>query len=295
MVDYRNASISSDGASLVSVGAVQNAGLWRLPADGGRPERIPSQKEDGLAGVAWLDAETIVFTSIDGGSPQIWTMSADGANRRQITTEGSNFSPRPTRDGRTIFFVATRQGDSGIWRMDRSGARARRIADAGGRWDLALAADEQSLYFTAPNRDHLDSTWSVPAAGGPATLLVSGLTHAAASPDGREIAGVWQRSSEAEPVLAVFRIAGGEPRSVFSVRVGGDGSVWWSRDGRALYYTTTDRLNVWRQPLTGGPPTTVTDLEDGMIARGDLSFDGGSLLAVRAYPLRDAFLITGFR
>jgi hypothetical protein len=32
-----------------------------------------------------------------------------------------------------------------------------------------------------------------------------------------------------------------------------------------------------------------------MIARGNLSSDGRSLLAVRANPLRDAFLITGFR
>jgi hypothetical protein len=39
----------------------------------------------------------------------------------------------------------------------------------------------------------------------------------------------------------------------------------------------------------------VTGLADGMIARGDLSSDGRSLLAVRANPLRDAFLITGFR
>jgi sugar lactone lactonase YvrE len=74
-----------------------------------------------------------------------------------------------------------------------------------------------------------------------------------------------------------------------------NGGVWWSRDGRALYYTNADRMNVWRQPLSGEAATAVTGLADGMISRGDLSSDGRSLLAVRANPLRDAFLITGFR
>jgi len=62
-----------------------------------------------------------------------------------------------------------------------------------------------------------------------------------------------------------------------------------------LNYTSSDNVNIWRQPLPGGPPTTVTDLGDGMISRGDLSADGRTLLAVRVHPVRDAFLITGFR
>jgi hypothetical protein len=71
--------------------------------------------------------------------------------------------------------------------------------------------------------------------------------------------------------------------------------VWWSPDSRALHYTNADRTNVWRQSLNGGAPTEVTGLADSMITRGDLSPDGHSLLAVRVNPIRDAFLITGFR
>jgi len=66
-------------------------------------------------------------------------------------------------------------------------------------------------------------------------------------------------------------------------------------EGGALYYTNADRTNVWRQPLQGGPAIAVTDLSDGMINRGELSPDGRSLLALRVNPLRDAFLMTGFR
>ena len=297
IVEYRNASVSADGASLVSVGGLQNAALWRLPlAGGGRIEKIPSQKQDGLAGLAWLGADRIVFTSFDGGTPQIWTMAPDGSDRRQITTEGGNFSPRPTRDGRTIYFVSMRDGRSGIWQMERDGSGARPVAPAHELWDLVLSPDERQLLFCAPGPDRRDSTWAVSTAGGQPSLLVGGLTHAAISPDGRAVAGFWQDRPDAQPVLAVFDIAEGRPSSVFAtVSAMMNGGVWWSRDSRALNYTSSDNVNIWRQPLPGGPPTTVTDLGDGMISRGDLSADGRTLLAVRVHPVRDAFLITGFR
>jgi hypothetical protein len=73
------------------------------------------------------------------------------------------------------------------------------------------------------------------------------------------------------------------------------GGVWWSRDGDALLYTTPERANVWRQRLAGGPPVRVTAFADGITMRGDLSPDRRTLVAFRGNPLRDAFLITGFR
>jgi Tol biopolymer transport system component/DNA-binding winged helix-turn-helix (wHTH) protein len=296
IIEYRNVTVSADGSSLVSVGSLQNAGLWQLPLAGDRLERVPSQKEDGIAGLAWLDPKTIVFTSFDGGTAQIWTMGLDGSGRLQITTDGSNVSPRPTADGRTIYFVASRDGRTGIWRMDRAGAAQRLLAEAPELWDLALSSDERSLLYTGPSVDRIDSTWTVSTNGRQPSLLMKGLTHAAASPDGQMLAGFWQARPNAPPALAVFPITGGEPLSVFAGGVSTlNGGVWWSRDGRALYYTSADRMNIWRQSLDGGAATAVTGVADGTISRGDLSPDGRSLLAVRANPLRDAFLITGFR
>ena len=51
VVEYRSVSLPVDGSFVVSVGSVQNAGFWRVPLGGGRLERIPSQKEDGLGGL----------------------------------------------------------------------------------------------------------------------------------------------------------------------------------------------------------------------------------------------------
>jgi len=180
--------------------------------------------------------------------------------------------------------------------MDRPGPQRRLIAEVAELWNPVLSPDEERLFFTAPSADRTDSTWTVPSDGGQPALLVKGLTHATMSPDGAALAGFLQERPSAQPTLAVFPASGGPLSRVFAGSVSAvHGGVWWSRDGRALYYTNADRTNVWRQPLQGGPAIAVTDLSDGMINRGELSPDGRSLLALRVNPLRDAFLMTGFR
>ena len=155
--------------------------------------------------------------------------------------------------------------------MDGSGAGQRLVAEVPESWDLALSSDERSLLFTGPSVDRVDSTWTVSTDGGQPSLLVKGLTRAAESPDGRALAGFWARPN-APVALAVFPRAGGNPTVVFPGNVPAfGGGVWWSRDGRSLYYTNADRMNVWRQPLGGEAATAVTGLADGMIGRGDLS------------------------
>jgi sugar lactone lactonase YvrE len=264
---------------------------------GERPQKIPSMKEDGTAGLSWLGRDSIVFTSSDGGSLQLWTMKTDGSNRRQLTSGGWNVWPRATRDGKTIFFVSDRNGKPAIWRMDGDGNNPRLLVTATEPHELTLSADEQSVFFTAVGPERLDSTFRVSVDSGAATLVAKGLVHAAASPDGKAIAGLLQESRTAVPVLATLPAAGGGAAKTFNVPVAmtAGGSVWWARDGKALLYTNSDRMNIWRQPLRGGAPAAVTDFVEGAIVRADLGADDRLMLMCRGITLRDAFLISGFR
>ena len=297
VVEYRNVTATADASALVSVGAMQNGSVWQVPLGGsGSSAKIPAMKDDGAAGIAWLDTNRIAFTSIDGGRPQIWTMNADGSARRQLTTDGWNVWPRPARDGRTIYFVSTREDNVGIWRMNADGTAQQPIAKAAEAHDLVLSGDGRSLLFSAPAADRIESTWTVPVQGGEPLLLVKGLTRASASPDGRTVAGVWQERPDANAVVAIFPAAGGAPIERFDRFVASvNGGVWWSRDGESLLITAADRTNLWRQPLRGGPPVQATGFADAVINRGDLSADGRTFLAFRGNPIRDAFLITSFR
>ena len=298
VVDYRNVTAPADASSLVSVGSLQNGSVWRVPLNGAdHPVKLPTLKDDGAAGVAWLDANTIVFPSIDGGGLQLWTMALNGSARRQLTTDGWNVWPRPTRDGATIYFISTRGNRVGVWRMNRDGSAQQHIADTGAAHDLVLSADERLLLFTAPSADRVESTWAVPVEGGRPTMLVEGLVRGSASPDGRSIAGIWQPRPEVNPVLAIFPVSGGAtPLQTFDRQLASvNGGVWWSRKSDALYFTSSDRTNLWRQPISGGPATQATNFADSMINRGDVAADGRTFLAFRSNPMRDAFLITSFK
>lgn len=297
VVEYRNVTATADSSALLSVGSLPNGSMWSVPLGANtRAVKIPTMKDDGAAGVAWVDSDTIAFTSLDGGGPQIWTMAPDGTGRRQLTTDGWNVWPRPARDGNTIYFVSTRGKEVALWQMNRDGTAQRRLAAAPGAHDLALSADGQSLIFTAPSDDRTESMWTVPVTGGQPTLVVKGLTRATPSPDGRRIAGIWVPRPDANAVLAIFAAGGGAPQRVFERSPASvNGGVWWSRGGDALYFTAADRTNLWRQPMNGGQPSEVTGFADAMINRGDVAADGRTFLAYRGNPMRDAFLITAFR
>jgi len=66
-------------------------------------------------------------------------------------------------------------------------------------------------------------------------------------------------------------------------------------DARTLLYTTSERTNLWRQPLAGGRPEQVTNFSDLWVLRFALSGDGTTLLLSRGSAQRDAYLLTNFR
>ena len=60
---------------------------------------------------AWLDDNTLVFTSDRSGSPQIYKVAVSGGKATRITFDGSyNASPASSGDGRTLAFVHANGG-----------------------------------------------------------------------------------------------------------------------------------------------------------------------------------------
>jgi Tol biopolymer transport system component len=297
LIDYRNITISRDGRSIVTVGTDLAPMLWVAPSDGGGElRRVPSSRYDGVSGVAWMPDGRIVFTTRQGFTSQIAVMAVDGSNRQQLTTDGVNVWPHVSRDGKTIVFVAARGNERGIFRMNADGGDKRLIADVPDASYLDLSADGQAVFFTS-SRDGGSSTWRVAIGGGPATLVAALFDRAAVSPDGRWLAGLLHPSVTGTFAIGVIPVDGGKPVHVFAGApfTSQGGVVQWTADGQGLLYTTAERMNMWRQPVSGGAPTRVTNFSDQTIFKGSRSPDGKTLLIARGAQTRDAFLITNFK
>ena len=67
LLEYRNVSVRSDGMAFVSVGLDAAYTLWRIPIRGGNPQRIASERYDGLLGVAPLPDGRAIVSSGERG------------------------------------------------------------------------------------------------------------------------------------------------------------------------------------------------------------------------------------
>jgi Tol biopolymer transport system component len=293
VIDYRNVSVSADGASILTVGTDPTASLWTIPLDGTEPRKLASTRFDGRLGVAWLGPR-ILFTALNGREMQIWIMDADGSNRHPLTTDGESAWPRPSHDGKTIAFFASRGGDLGIWRMDADGSNAHKLAAVPDAFSLDITPDDRWITFSSA-MDGTNATWRVSIDGGTPERLAP-MERAGLSPDGTRLVGVY-RGDGASFGLAVVPIGGGEPTWIKTPEpmASAGGVMTFTRDGRGLLYTTAERSNLNLYRFAEGTSARVTRFAEDFFLRGDLSPDGKLLLATRVAAAQEPYLITNFR
>jgi len=77
--------------------------------------------DDGVdGGLSWTEDGKIVYRSIAGGYPNIWSMAPDGTGQRQLTINSpENRSASVSPAGRYVVWVSHR---SNIWRMNVDGS-----------------------------------------------------------------------------------------------------------------------------------------------------------------------------
>ena len=263
LIDYRSSATAADGKSIVSVGLDANPVLWTIPLDGkGEPRKLPSLRYDGTFGVSWGVDGQIMFTSPVRGALQIWTMNLDGSNRRAITTEGTSAWPSLSRDGRFVAFSGVRGEQRGVWRMNPDGSDQRLVAAVPNATFLDTTPDSQWITFTT-DQDGAPSLWRVASTGGTPERLVDRLERGALSPAGDRVFGVFAQTPRYEG--AVLPLAGGEPMwipSDGSAATGGNGIYAWAPDGKGVYFTTAERMNLFSYRFGAPAQTNVTKFND---------------------------------
>jgi len=113
-------SFSPDGNRLaVALSYEGNPDIYVLDIDSGKTRRVTNSGAIDTE-PAWIDDDTLVFTSDRSGGPQLYEISARGGRANRITFEGRyNASATVSVDGKTVAFVHGSDGRYQIAAIDR--------------------------------------------------------------------------------------------------------------------------------------------------------------------------------
>ena len=299
VLDYRKVSVAADGASLLAIGQESEAKVYLVPLDGSSPQRLATERYDGLQGIAQLPDQSLILTTVISGLSQILHVSSDGRTRTLLTKEGANTFPAVSRDGAKVAMVSTRDGQVGVWGMNVDGSDQRLLAHIPAAAWLSFTADG-SRVICSSFANTVPSTWSVPIGGGQAVEIARHFSRGVVSPDGKWLGGQYVPAGNTENTssfAAIVPADGGAPPRLLAPMgfATGAGVVAWAPDASGMILSTRERFNLWFFSTNADPPKQLTNLRDEEFMRGVLTVDGRSIIAARGTFNRDVYTIRGFK
>ena len=296
MIEYRNASLTRDGRTMVAVGFEASTGLSIVSLETGEERVLPAERSDGGPGVAW-DGQQIFYVKALPRELQIWTMKTDGSDPRELIRD-----VRPalavSPDGRTLVYSAERDGRVQLLRADVNGRDVRPLAPVPDATWLTFSPDGRWVLFTS-SKDGEPATYKVPVEGGEPALVARDFQRAVVSFDGGLVAGVHRSTGQDQDQIALAVLSLADGRVVHRLPgyapATGSGGFAWAPDDASLFFTSVERMNIWKWTFAGGEPRKVTNFSERAIIRLALSPDGKSALVSRGNAVRDAFLFTNLR
>lgn len=296
--NYDDLSITADASRLTAVQIQSVSNIWVAPDADARGAKQVKSESGGLEVLAWTRDGQIVYRSSAGGNgADIWIMSADGSNARQLTV-GARVSRglAVTPDGRHIIFSSDSAGQFNLWRVDTDGGNLRQLTSGDGDFYPQCTPDGRWIVYQVD--EVIDPRlWRVPIEGGqPVQLTKTRAMKPAISPDGQMVAYVYL-DIELNPSrwgIGIVSSEGGDRlrRFDFPPTVTYR-QVRWSRDGKSIAFINSPGglSDIWIQPLDGRPTKPLTTLKSEQILAFDWSPDGRSLAFVRRIETADVVLM----
>jgi dipeptidyl aminopeptidase/acylaminoacyl peptidase len=240
--------------------------VYVVPLQGGAPRQLTHEgSNDGSVNERprWSpDSKQIFFTSNRGGSSQIWAMSADGSNPRQVTkfaAEAGGILVSP--DGKKIVFLSSVYPECGadnacnqrkIEEESKSKLKARIYTSLLYRhWNEWQGARRQHLMVVNP--DGADLKDLTPGPNDVPPFSLGGQDDYAISPDSNEVA--FAMNVDPDPATStnsdiyVVPIAGGDVKRI-TTGPGADNTPLYSPDGKLLAFRSQPRAGYesdrWR-------------------------------------------------
>jgi len=239
--------------------------LYAMDFDGRNPRRLTAHKSLVLNPDA--RAGKIVFTSYLHRFPQIWTMTADGSDQKELTTGLElNASPALSPDGSQIAFAGSSRGNVDVYVMSASGGAARRLTttrslEASPDW----SPTGRQIAYTS-DQTGTPQIWIMDAEGTNARRLTfagNWNDEVAWSPRGDRIAFACR--NEGDFNICVMDVATGATLQLTSE--GSNGHPAWSPDGEKVVYQSRrgGRTQIYTMDaIDGGNKKVLTEGSNNM-------------------------------
>ncbi len=299
LADYYCLTGSADGAYWVALQEKVASSLWTSPkGDWARARQVTPGVDsvDGNSGFTWTGDGSILYTSRHSGGESIRIVDPDGRNVKDFSLgPGLNRRPSACPNGHYILYTSQTDGGRNVWRTDSEGRDIKQLTFGNGDGFAQCGPDSKWFIYASGNKGH-PTLFKMSIEGGQPTPISDKYRDAPRlSPDGRWIAGAFEDPPK-HTEIAVVSVDGGELRWPSDVPedIDWNAHVAWTPDGRGVIYSLIRGgvSNLWIQPLSGGPPTPLTDFKEGLIFSFNWSPDGSQLVLARGSITDDAVLFT---
>ena len=289
-------SVTADGESFAAVQTNTTNSIWVGEAESGAETFKEIASEVGeLHPLHWTPDGRIVFRSNKDGVSNLWTMDADGGNRRQLTTNaqvdsrGMCVSP----DGKYIVFASWRSGKSNLWRVDAAdGGNLTRLTDGEADSYPRCSPDNRTVIYQKGIYAK-PTLWKVPLTGGESAPLTDFRAKwAAISTDANRVS--YLQMADNKWRMGVISVEGSAMQQRVDVPADlAESTIYWSLDNQALFYIAAVGSvgNIKSLPLNGSPAKPLTNFTSHLLADFSLSPDGKRLAVTRTLSLSDVVLI----
>jgi Tol biopolymer transport system component len=231
-------------------------------------------------GADWTNDEKIVYSAMDDGNADIFTISEDGGERKQLTSDASaEISPKLSADGRFLIFMSNRTGQMDVWRSDANGTNTKQLTTNGNVKDSIISPDGEAVFYLVQDSETMVETlWRVSINGENPTKLTDRATRSPRiSPDGKTIACYISNPETRAMMLALVSAETGEVLKYPATPQNDDVPFLdWSKDGGNLFVVLQrgKPFSLWKLPLNGSQPEQLREWENDAIFRLAISRNG---------------------
>jgi Tol biopolymer transport system component len=285
--------------------------IWKFPVNGSplenvaRAQRITHQTGHVQTPTVAPDDKEIAFLSDAGGHANLWVMSTETGELRELTHEDDPAValgvPIWSPDGDSIAFVSSRGNTGfgfGLWVVSPDGSDLRRVASRG--LGPAWSADSRWLYYADAG-----TLKKVPSSGGP-SVVVRTPTRNVIGSDGSRLYFMIERALiDGRPEFEIQVASPDNAPATVLQRISASRVPSWqiinpslSPDGKSLAVPLTDGLttNIWAVSTADGHWRQLTDFGERPIfiaRRVSWTADGRSILAAVGDGDSDVVLLEG--